>query len=644
MQASYWSKFTSKTLSRRRALAGTVATATAALLIAACGGDEDESGSSGAANSGNTSGGGSGTNSGSGGSSGASGASGSSGSNGLISKPVDTTSQAQKGGTLKLVQFSDAPSLDPGVANRANEHVRAYAYSQLFRHEPGYLKATESKPVPDIGESWEFSPDGLTMTVKLRKAVKWHNRAPVSGRAVDIDDVLFSYNRFAELGGARGFVVNSVNPAAPVLSFEATDAETIVVKLKEPTSYITAIFAYDAAIMPILPKETGSTFDPRANQIGTGPFELVEYIPSVSFEYKRNLDYYDQSIPSADRVELPILTEYAARLAQFKAGNIHAMINQNRVFNEDIVATKNDVPALQVYEEGLPGEAPVHTAFGWLPDGNSPWIDERVRQAYSMSIDRDAWIDAAYNVARFESQGLPVQAEWHTCISSALSPFWLDPRDSSFGPNAQYFQFAIAEAKKLLAAAGFPDGFEYDSQFPEGNPYGPSFATQLAVMEGMASEAGFRANPKPIPFPAEYNPRFRDGKGQHEGVAYKIGAGFSQDATSRIVYELYSKGGSNFYGFSAAGKNDQAGDPVLDSLIEKAKAELDSEKRAAITHDIQGELAKKQWMVTWPGEATSFLMAWPSVQNFQVHQEGREGSRAPASYWWLDESQAPFKS
>ena len=82
------------------------------------------------------------------------------------------------------------------------------------------------------------------MTVKIRQGVKWHNKPPINGRAMDIDDVLFSYNRLAEKGVPRGDVVNAANPNAPVLSFTATDRNTITIKLKEPTSYITAIFAY----------------------------------------------------------------------------------------------------------------------------------------------------------------------------------------------------------------------------------------------------------------------------------------------------------------------------------------------------------------------------------------------------------------
>jgi ABC-type transport system substrate-binding protein len=283
----------------------------------------------------------------------------------------------------------------------------------------------------------------------------------------------------------------------------------------------------------------------------------------------------------------------------------------------------------------------MHTAFGWLPEGRSPWLDERVRQAYSMSLDRDGWIDAVYNVSRFESEGLPLETAWNTCLGVTFAPYWINPKDAKFGQNAKYFEHNVPEAKKLLAAAGHANGLDFVSTFPEGTSYGAGFPRELEIVGGMTQEAGFRPQASPINYTAEFIPKYREGRGQHEGVAYKIGPGFATDGVARLVYDLYSKAGTNFYGFSASGRNDLSGDPVIESLIQRAKGELDAEKRYAIAHDVQREMAKKQWMVMWPGGASGFLMSWPAVQNFQVY---RAGNLAPASRWWLDPTKAPLKA
>jgi peptide/nickel transport system substrate-binding protein len=471
--------------------------------------------------------------------------------------------------------------------------------------------------------------------------VKWHNRPPVNARPLDIDDVVFSYKRMAEKGAPRGDIVNAANPNAPVLSFTASDKSTLVVKLKEPTSFITAIFAYATGVMPILPKETDTTWDIRADQIGTGPFVLDKYSPSVGWTYKRNPDYYNKEVPYAETVEMPIVSEYAARMAQFQAGNIYALYGQARARAEDIISTKKDAPDVLIYEDDILSTS-LHSAFGWLPEGKSPWLDERVRQAFSMSLDRDAFIDALYNVSRFKADGLPVETAWHTCLNQSFRGFWLDPKSKEFGPNAKYFQHDLAEAKKLLAAAGYANGVLYVSTFPEGTAYGADFPNQLQIIEGMAREAGFKPEANAINYTAEFIPKYRDGRGQHEGMAYKIGPGYATDAIARFVYEIYGKGGSNFYGFSASGKNDQAGDPAIDSLIDKAKFETDTGKQQAYAFDIQREMAKKQWMVMWPGGASSFLLAWPAVQGFQTYRV-TGASLAPAARYWVDDTKPPLK-
>jgi hypothetical protein len=111
------------------------------------------------------------------------------------------------------------------------------------------------------------------------------------------------------------------------------------------------------------------------------------------------------------------------------------------------------------------------------------------------------------------------------------------------------------------------------------------------------------------------------------------------------VYEIYAKGGSNFYGFSASGKNDQAGDPTIESLVDKAKAETDIPKRQALALDLQRYMAQKQYHVMWPGGAGSFLMAWPAVGNFQNFRfpTGNGVNMAPASSYWIDDTKPPFK-
>src|SRR5690606_38689238 len=152
----------------------------------------------------------------------------------------------------------------------------------FVQFKPGYLEPGRNEIAPDFAESWEVSPDGLTITFKLRQGVKFHNKPPVNGRLVDADDVRFSWDRFRQKNTTRIAVANEASPEAPVLSIEVPDAQTAVVNLNEPVAYALGLFAniYSAGIT-ILPKETDDTFDIRNDVIGTGPYWLSDYTPSV---------------------------------------------------------------------------------------------------------------------------------------------------------------------------------------------------------------------------------------------------------------------------------------------------------------------------------------------------------------------------
>ena len=126
--------------------------------------------------------------------------------------PVDTSKQAKKGGVLKDRNFGDPPSLDVIQATVSWNPFGFGVYSSLVQPAPGYLKPAGEELLPDIAESWETSPDGMTLTLKIRQNVKWHNKAPVNGRAMTMDDVVYSWERMAAKGSARSGIVNKVAP------------------------------------------------------------------------------------------------------------------------------------------------------------------------------------------------------------------------------------------------------------------------------------------------------------------------------------------------------------------------------------------------------------------------------------------------
>ncbi|HLF76394.1 MAG TPA: ABC transporter substrate-binding protein [Dehalococcoidia bacterium] len=625
----YWNNVVQTRISRRRALAATGATAAGAAFLAACGGGD--------------SGGDSGTTAKKDGS-------------GLITEPEDTTKTAKIGGVFKWYHTTEPNHLD-GIAQGQSQLNRynGMVYSSLVSNKMGYKQPSSfNEVIPNMATSWEFSPDRLTLTFKLRQGVKWQNRPPVNNRVFDSSDVVATWNRYIALtGNNKAANANSFNPNAPIMSVTAPDANTVVYKLKEPTSYILQRLAnmVTGEAGTIQPREAGAGFDPRKDQIGTGGFMLDKWEPSVGLTYKRNPDYWDKEAAFIGTIEVPIIPQYPTGLAAFQAGNIHYFDTRPT----DQVATKKQTPALSMYQR-LISQNTVNTTigFGWQPWGNlqkSPFLDVRVRQAMSHGIDRDTFIDTFHNVGVFEKEGLPVETYYYTSLGY-MPGITLDPRDAkTFGPNAKYYTPPdVAEAKKLLSAAGFANGFEYPAHFVKAAPFGVTYQQETEVLDGWARDLGLKPVPTGIDYNIEYLTKFVVAQGKHEGILYRAGAVSSQDPVDYYVWRYWSKSGptSGALGADSKGAGDLSGDPEVDSLIEKAKAEPDTKKQVTLLQDLQRHLAKMQYCISRPGNASGFDLAWPAFANYKVWQNDLRTGSANADqnhYYtaWIDETKAPIK-
>ena len=602
---SYWSQVLAEHITRRRSVALGAGAATAAFL-AACGGGGSSSDDKSVKGD----------------------------KSGLLTPTEDTSKSAVRGGRMRLSVSTDIPSWEPNQAFTVINEGPGAIQGRLIETVPGRLEPSKREVMAGVAESWEWSPDRLQLTLKIRNDVKFHPIAPVNGRTLTMDDVIFSWNRLKRVGSIRSEYANELNPNAPILSLTAADPRTLVIKLKEPLVYLVSLLAHVTALT-MLPMEMESQFDPRTKAIGSGPFYVSDYAPSQSITLKGHSDFYQKGLPYVDQVDLPIITEYSQGVAQFKAGALH----RYPVRADDVLSVKKETPQLRMYQTDV-SVLGNQSVFGW--QGQSPFADERVRQAYSMLMDRDLLIDVARNVSKFQSEGIPVETRWNTNLQATFDGWWLDPKDKEFGPNAKYFEHNVAEAKKLMAAAGFGNGVEVISSHITTNEYGTDFPKLVEVVEGMMAEGGFRFKKNIVHYSNEFIPKYRDAKGNFEGMSYKSGpTPPANDALAYLIFFNYSKGGNAFYGFDAAGKGDNSGDPKVDELLLKAKAEIDTEKRKALVYEVQRYLGGKQYAVRWAGGSSSFELAWPAVKNYNAFR----GDVPPNFFlrYWLDQNELPFK-
>ena len=580
MSNSYWSNVSRQRLSRRRVLGASSAGVAGAALLAACGGGDDDGGGGG-------------------------------NKSGLVSQPVDTTKSAVKGGILGYFTNADPESFDPFLSGAASvRDANQPIYQRLLRWTVG---TTEKRPDAvfegDAAQSYEVTPDGLQVTLKLRTGNKWDQRPPTNGRMITTDDVKFSWETFA--AGANpgaGSMVRARNPTAPIDKIEFPDRNTVVVKLAQVHSAILTMLAY-TWYLSVIPTEAAggpNGFDRKIEARGSGPFFLSKGQPSIGWEYSRNPNYWRTDRPFLDGFVRSVMPESAQQLAQVKAGRVWY-----HTPNADlVVGIKRDVP--QLIMQGL---SPFATTGGGsvlnpskLP--GSPFDDVRIRYAMSMLIDRDAYNETFGNTKAFEEQGIKMEHGWDTHAPVGWPGDWLDPKTGKLGDVSKYWKLNPEEAAKLLRAAN-AFGMEFPYSYIGAGGISTDFYRKANdVIVAMLSNNG-ALKPKPnLVDSAPYILRYTLGKGQYEGVAYVPTGGLPD--MDMFIHAIYMPGGRNDY-VTTKENLGAAFDIAL-----KHQQELDVKKRYELTHQWQTAIAEKMPTIPVQGnnEWTQFTLNWPKLGNY----------------------------
>ncbi|HQW51791.1 MAG TPA: ABC transporter substrate-binding protein [Tepidiformaceae bacterium] len=598
MAEEYWDRYWKERRSRRRFLGGAVATGAGAagLALVGCGDDDDDDDTeptSAATTPAGTQ------------------AGATTPASNATPTPADPYAGAKRGGVYRMDQAGDPPTIDPyGNASFLTKGFAAYNYSRLFKYNAGMgVKRRELQPVGDLAESSEASPDGLVWTVKLRKDAKFHNVAPVNGRAVTTDDVKFSWGRATAEANTNRTQLSFIDKV------EYPDLTTVKFTLKSPNAAFLDVLA-DANLVWIMPKESDGGFNPAQQAIGSGPWLFESYQPSVSIKHKKNPDWHVKGFPLMDAVESAIIPEYANRLAQFQAGNTDV----SGITAEDIVAVKKAMPNIQLW-----GDVAQQLSFIFFdPDPASPWAkDPRVKQAVSMAQDRDGMMDLAYNVKKLKSEGLDVSARWNNIIPAGMERFWLDPKSSAQGDSKKFFEYNVKEAKALMAAAGFASGFEAIYQYTA-NRYGAAFNAVAEAVIGFLNELGIKTTTEVQDYSSKYFTQTF--AGNFKGIAYGLETPFPEGGSYPV--RLFTDNPLN---------HSRIVDPELADLAAKQQRELDPAKRKEIFAEIQRKNAAKMHYiphVIGAGTTWSGFQGW--VKNVDVQTFGYGAGTETVPFRWFN--------
>ena len=310
-----------------------------------------------------------------------------------------------------------------------------------------------------LAESWS-QPDALTYIIKVRQGVHWHDKAPMNGRELTADDIAYNFRRVIGWGG--GFTEPSVfSTVLKIIKFEsiiATDKFTVVFKLKEPNlTMLKGLIDDNVAYIypPDVIEEHGDARDWR-NLVGTGAFELTDWTKGSSLTYEKNPDYWgfdekypENRLPYVDEIKALVMPETATQLAALRSGKADYMgvIGRAQIRNIDQVESlQRTNPELVIWPYVVRSDQ----GFG-MNVQRKPFDDIRVRKAMQMALDLEA-ITQGY----FKGWADPVpQGHISRDMKDVVTQFEDWPEDVK-----KVFTYDPEGAKKLLAEAGYPNGFK----------------------------------------------------------------------------------------------------------------------------------------------------------------------------------------
>lgn len=327
---------------------------------------------------------------------------------------------------------------------------------------PGALNRLEHK-TGYIAESWETGDDYIIFD--LRDGVKWHDKPPCNGRELTADDVVFSLKRQMTLDTA--YLKSNYPWVAAAMDVYKVDEDTVRIdcpsaQMPELLTLIDFMYIYPEDVI-----ELYGDMNDWERAIGTGAFTLEEYVSGSSLTYERNLDYWGTNpvgpgagdqLPYLDSVRYLIQPDPSTMDSLFTTGKIDII-----TCDTDRAQALMDLPGVE-YTKYFYAPSYGRVLFMRLDKQDKPWADVRVRQAMQLAIDNQQILDELY-------YGDGEVLYWPVYYCTDYAGAYVPPEDleddmiEEILPGesisvADLFEYNLELARDLMAAAGYPDGFQ----------------------------------------------------------------------------------------------------------------------------------------------------------------------------------------
>jgi peptide/nickel transport system substrate-binding protein len=343
------------------------------------------------------------------------------------------TAALAAGGTLRVALQTDIIAKQPHRLMEANFPWLLAVYDTLTRYDNTFV------PQPALVEKYSWSADGKTLTLSLRKGVKFH-----SGRELTSEDVELN---FKHLDSAKA--ASQLKPIlGKITGFERPDAQTLVIKFKAPAP---DFFDTAERMMIIDPKAIDAIEEGTGPQVGTGPFIWKEWVPGSKLVVERNPNYWQAGQPMMDRIEYTIVPNREAMTLTLEAGSVDLIVTPDA---KDVLRLKSNAKYAVI-----PSTNQTPTMYLGAYVTAKPLDDKRVRQALNFAMPRQRFADTIL-LKLSEPNCLP----W-----PKISPAY----DEKL---AKAYPYDLAKARSLLKDAGVQAGLAMNIGYSTGQKELKEFA------------------------------------------------------------------------------------------------------------------------------------------------------------------------
>jgi peptide/nickel transport system substrate-binding protein len=452
--------------------------------------------------------------------------------------------EPQRGGVLTAIHWPE-----PTVLNSAinSGFAAAFISTKIFEGLVEYDR--NGKPVPQLADSWDVSPDGLSVTFHLHPGVKWHD-----GKDFTSDDVKFSVEVWKRYH-SRGRLIY-----ANVTQIDTPDPLTVILRLSEPapalmsslnsfTSPVMSRHAYEGTDIPTSPANT--------NPIGTGPWVFKEWQRGSYIILDRNPNYWQPGRPYPDRFVVRYLPDAAARSAVIETGE--AQFGAQTPIALSDVRRLSSLPNVGTTTDGYEYFAPIVTMQ--FNNVTKPFNDVRVRKAVAFAMNRDVIIrNVWFGLGKVATGPISSKSAYHT---SDVDKYPFDPK----------------KAEELLEEAGYKkdaSGVRLKLTY-EVSPLGSEYLRLGEVLKQQLGRVGIQIDLRTQDNATSSRRLYTD----YDFSFFTAYVGTYADPQLAVYWSKNIIKGVPFSNAS------HYANPAMDKLLEQVQVENDPKKRMEEFHEIQ---------------------------------------------------------